>query len=63
MCGFNWHHICKAIGMCVQAETMVAGVRQAFKANLPNLSWMDKRTRQLSEEKVRNKRVNYHYIT
>ena len=53
----------KGVKFLVQAETMVAGVKQAFKANLPNLSWMDQRTRQLSEEKVQIKRVNYHYVT
>ena len=65
MCWFIWHYICEPKGMefLLQAETMVAGVKQAFKANLPNLSWMDQRTRQLSVEKVPTKRVNYYYVT
>lgn len=35
-----------------RAEEMIYSIRNAFKDNLPNLSWMDDRTRQLAREKA-----------
>lgn len=38
--------------MNIQAEDMINSVRTAFKENLKQLSWMDKETRELAEEKA-----------
>lgn len=35
-----------------RAEEMIYSIRNAFKDNLPNLSWMDDRTRMLAREKA-----------
>lgn len=35
-----------------RAEEMIYSIRNAFKDNLPNLTWMDNRTRQLAREKA-----------
>lgn len=35
-----------------RAEEMIFSIRNAFKDNLPNLVWMDDRTRQLAKEKA-----------
>lgn len=35
-----------------RAEEMIYSIRNAFKDNLPDLSWMDDRTRQLAREKA-----------
>lgn len=35
-----------------RAEEMIYSIRNAFKDNLPNLAWMDDRTRQLAKEKA-----------
>jgi predicted metalloendopeptidase len=35
-----------------QAEAMINEVRDAFKANLKNLTWMDKETRDAAESKA-----------
>jgi len=37
---------------CAQAEEMINEVRDAFKANLQNLTWMDKETRAAAESKA-----------
>ena len=38
--------------MCFQAEEMILEIKTAFKANLPNLKWMDAETRLAAIEKV-----------
>lgn len=36
----------------LQAESMVNEIKDAFKKNLPRLSWMDDETRQAARDKV-----------
>ena len=50
-----------------QATEMIDAIRTAFKRNLPNLKWMDEKTRKAAEDKVDPTRMcqaisNYHNL-
>lgn len=46
----------------LQAESMVNEIKDAFKKNLPRLSWMDDETRQAARDKVCYKIDCFRYI-
>lgn len=41
-----------------QADQMVENIREAFIDNLKSVNWMDEKTKQAAEEKVRLKRLH-----
>ena len=43
----------------LQAEEMIADIKQAFKKNLANITWMDEETKQAALDKV-NYFIHFH---